>query len=573
MNGDRENPVHLTQPLTAAWVLLVTAGLLVGTHRASAADDIGQRWAVLIGVNDYAELQDLQFCKNDVTALATALTKSGFAQSNVFVLNDGAADVKDLPTKGNIEARIKNVLSVASEGDLVLIAFNGHGMSLSGRTYLCPMEARENDPEGTMIPLLAVYDALRQSQARFKLMLVDACRNDALPAGSRSASAIVESRDRFLAELRAVPKGIATLASCAEGQKAWEEPSLNHGVFTHYLLEGLAGKADQEQRGNRDGRVSLLELFNYTNFNTKLYVLREKDRVQTPVFFGEIAGDFDLVSQSGVITNSIGMKLVLIPTGEFLMGSPEDEEGRAANEGPQHRVRITKPFYLGMHEVTLGQFRQFVEAKTYRTEAERDGQGGWAPNPAENVSEQGKQYNWQNPNFAQRDDHPVVNVTWNDATAFCDWLSSREGRRYELPTEAQWEYACRSGTTTLFAFGLQISPETGANCGNGFTLVDGENGRTLKATTPVGSYRANGWRLYDMHGNVSEWCADWYGEDYYGNSPLEDPTGPTTGQWRVVRNGPWGLGPDVSRSASRRSFPPDKQFYNLGFRVASAVEE
>ena len=107
------------------------------------------------------------------------------------------------------------MLSVAADGDLVLIGFIGHGVSLGGRTYLCPMEAREDDPEGTMIPLLTVYDALQQSQARFKLLLVDACRNDALPAGSRSATSVKESRDQFLADLRAVPQGIATLASCA----------------------------------------------------------------------------------------------------------------------------------------------------------------------------------------------------------------------------------------------------------------------------------------------------------------------------------------------------------------------
>jgi formylglycine-generating enzyme required for sulfatase activity len=161
------------------------------------------------------------------------------------------------------------------------------------------------------------------------------------------------------------------------------------------------------------------------------------------------------VSSAEVSINSIGMRLKLIPAGEFLMGSPSSYLDASVNEKPQHRVRITQPFYLGDFPVTRGQFQRFVNASGYQTEAERDEKAGWDW-AAE--SEQWHDYpmsevNWRSPGFHQTDDLPVVHVSWNDASAFCDWLSQQEGQIYRLPTEAEWEYACRAGTTTRFSFG------------------------------------------------------------------------------------------------------------------------
>src|SRR5262249_10568751 len=149
---------------------------------------------------------------------------------------------------------------------------------------------------------------------------------------------------------------------------------------------------------------------------------------------------------------SLGMNLLLIPRGKFLMGSPKGEEDRL-DEELQHEVEITQPFYLGKHEVTVGQFKAFVKDTNYVTEAEKDGKGGRAFDGKEFV--QKPEFTWKNLPFAQSDDHPVVVVSWNAAVAFCAWLSKKDGKTYRLPTEAEWEYACRGGMKTRFSTGDQ----------------------------------------------------------------------------------------------------------------------
>ncbi len=278
-----------------------------------------------------------------------------------------------------------------------------------------------------------------------------------------------------------------------------------------------------------------------------------------------------------VMINSIDMKLVLIPDGDYLMGSPDTERGRVRYvEGPQRRIWITEPFYLGVYEVTVGQFRQFVEDADYQTEPERDGQGGWGWNQAKRkVEGRSPKYTWRNPGFLQTDAHPVVNVPWNDAVAFCRWLSEVEGDEYRLPTEAEWEYACRAGTTTAYYHG--DDPAGLAHVGNvagvtarstvpGSTTVTARDARV--ATLPVGRFRDNEFGLYDMHGNVWEWCADWYDLGYYRRSPEEDPAGAAYGSLRVSRGGSWNIGPRSCRSASRNAFGPGTRSHDLGFRVA-----
>jgi formylglycine-generating enzyme required for sulfatase activity len=274
----------------------------------------------------------------------------------------------------------------------------------------------------------------------------------------------------------------------------------------------------------------------------------------------------------GVETNSIGMKLVLIPPGEFEMGSSESAEELAkafANwdvkpdcfkrEFPGHRVRITKPFYLGACEVTVGQFRKFVEDCGYKTDAEKDGKGGSGIIPSINRGVRKPEFTWRNTGFEQTDGHPVVNVSWNDAVAFCEWLSRKEGKTYRLPTEAEWEYACRAGSTTAYCFGDD------AKRLDDYAWYSAKLG--LK-THPVGEKKANAWGLYDTHGNVFEWCGDWFDENYYAGPPPVDPTGPTTGRSRVYRGGGLNSTAGGCRSANRYGDSPGTRSYDLGFRAS-----
>ncbi|WP_197442846.1 formylglycine-generating enzyme family protein [Lignipirellula cremea] len=274
------------------------------------------------------------------------------------------------------------------------------------------------------------------------------------------------------------------------------------------------------------------------------------------------------------ITNSLGMRLAYITAGTFAMGSPRDEPGRESQE-QRHSVELTKDFYLGVHEVTVGQFREFVRESGYQTEAERDGKGSWGIT-ATGKFEQDAKYNWKAPGFDQTDDHPVVDVSWNDAKAFCQWLSEKEKRTYRLPTEAVWEYACRAGTHSAYAFG--DDPQNLMTSGNvadataraefpAWSLgIKGTDGHAY--TAPVGQFKPNRFGLFDMHGNVWEWCEDWFDENAYGNTKRIDPTGPDSGSKRVHRGGGWSSAPERCRSASRVS--RDHSTYRgcyLGFRV------
>jgi formylglycine-generating enzyme required for sulfatase activity len=286
------------------------------------------------------------------------------------------------------------------------------------------------------------------------------------------------------------------------------------------------------------------------------------------------------------------MKLVLVPAGNFMMGNshtPRDEftlmrryyeyanRNSYHDEYPQHRVRITRPFYLGAYHVTVGQFRRFVEDTGYQTDAERDKkEGGIGFDRKKGNFISSPQYSWRNVGFPQTDDHPVLNVSWNDAVAFCKWLSGKEGKTYRLPTEAEWEYACRAGTTTRYYNGddpeelAQVANIADATEHSLFRMDDwsihGNDGYTF--TSPVGQFRPNAFGLFDMHGNASQWCSDWYAHNYYESCPLDDPPGPPAGNERVYRGGDWEAGPDESRSAKRGAAPPQVRSYDTGFRVA-----
>ncbi len=239
------------------------------------------------------------------------------------------------------------------------------------------------------------------------------------------------------------------------------------------------------------------------------------------------------------ITNSIGMKFALIPAGEFMMGSLESDLRAADGEKPRHRVRMTEPFYLGVYEVTQAEYEKVMEKN--RSWFSKGGGG------ADSMS--GK----------DTSGYPVEEVSWDEAVEFCKRLSAKEGKTYRLPSEAEWEYACRAGTTTKWYCGdnedeLGRVAWYGDNSGN--------------TTHPVGAKEANAWGLFDMHGNVYEWCADRYDSDYYANSPPSDPPGSERGEGQVYRGGGWPTVAESCRSACRYGLEAWFRDDYLGFRVA-----
>ncbi|MFW6106587.1 MAG: SUMF1/EgtB/PvdO family nonheme iron enzyme [bacterium] len=236
------------------------------------------------------------------------------------------------------------------------------------------------------------------------------------------------------------------------------------------------------------------------------------------------------VEKTADLGGGIEMELVLIPRGEFMMGSKNGED----NETPVHKVRITKPFYMSRYPVTQDQWEQITG---------------------------------ENPSDFEGSGRPVDNVSWEDCQKFVKKLNAKANDlTFDLPTEAEWEYACRAGTDTPFHFGETISTDQ-ANYDGNCTYGDGTEGQYREETTPVGSFSPNAWGLYDMHGNVWEWCADWYDALFYKKSPKDDPQGAAKGDSRVLRGGSWYGEPRNCRSAPRGGSNPTTRYNNGGCRV------
>ncbi len=249
--------------------------------------------------------------------------------------------------------------------------------------------------------------------------------------------------------------------------------------------------------------------------------------------------------------NNITLEMVAIPGGKFMMGSPEDEAERYDEESPQHEVTVP-PFFMGKYPITQAQWRAVAALEQVNRSLETD------------------------PSYFKGDNLPVEQISWDQAIEFCDRLSKYTGKHYRLPSEAEWEYACRAGTTTPFHFGETITSDL-ANYDAEYTYADSPKGKPREQTTPVGSFEvANAFGLYDMHGNVWEWCYDHWHEDYEG--------APTDGsawidnikilnendnhpQMRMLRGGSWDSDPRYCRSACRHRSKPDDRNYNVGFRV------
>ncbi len=256
-----------------------------------------------------------------------------------------------------------------------------------------------------------------------------------------------------------------------------------------------------------------------------------------------------------ITSKSTGMKLTLIPAGTFTMGSPAGEAMRSTHEGPQHSVRITQPFYMGVYEVTQAEYESVM---------------GTNPSPFSKTGGRSSMVSGMDTGK-----FPVDRVSWDDAVEFCRKLSLKDGQTYRLPTEAEWEYACRANMTTPFHFGRTLNGDN-ANVDGSFPYGTTTKGQDLQRTTTVGAYAKNDFGLYDMHGNVREWCEDMYDGSAYGkrSGTTSDPNVTSGSTNRVLRGGSWFDSSWEARSANRFSDSPDWPRPSHGFRVvfsASAV--
>ena len=521
------------------FIRFLAPALIVGMSLSATA---AEKYALLIGVTKYEHARmnasPLKYPEDDANAVADLLKQGGYT---VKVLLGKDA------TKAAIEVALTTFSKEGNADGVVLIGMFGHGVQYDELAYFGPYDTdtrdvkdfqgniqrdkngklvQEPDPE-SMISMRSILDAMTRSKAKNKIMLADCCRENTSAARGRNAF----GSNLTTADL---PEGTAALFACSRNEQAYEHDDWQHGAFTRAFLDQVVPIAAQ-------GNVKAGNLAEKIQETVEAMVQEKARKSQNVTYLNSGIVDLQLrlpkslptSPGSNFITNSIGMKLKLIQGGEFMMGSPADEVGRSEDEGPQHKVRITKPFYMGVTEVTQGQWFSVMNTKPW----------------------EGNEYVKEGANY------PATWVSWDDAVEYCKKLSATEGKQYRLPTEAEWEYACRGGKSTAYSFGSEAS---GLKNHAWFTENADDIGE--KYAHEIGGKEPNPFGLYDIHGNVWEWCSDWQGE--YIAGAAGDPVGPSTGSYRVRRGGSWGNSARGCRSAYRYYFVPSDRFYDLGFRLA-----
>jgi len=392
--------------------------------------------------------------------------------------------------------------------------FKGNTITENGKPKL--------EPEPTsMMSMQRLLEALNTAGAGNRVLMADCCREDPSAARGRAFGSSVRITD--------LEQGTAAIFSCSNSEQAFEHDDWKNGAFTKAFLDYCNNLGE-----GSDAAVSTMTTPLYRNVES---MVKEKEGGKTqrvnPITNGIV--DLQIALRNPVasnpklkpdapmkpvtpttggdlLTNSIGMKLKLIPAGEFMMGSPPGEADRGVEEGPQHKVSITKPFYMGVTEVTQGQWFAVMGTKPW------SGEG----------------------NVKEGDDFPATYVSWDDAVEYCEKLSAKDGKTCRLPTEAEWEYACRGGTSSPYGFGSNTGKLSEYGWWGGVSH-DG-NAKDEECAHTVGGKRSNEFGLYDMHGNVNEWCQDIYNDKAYSRRSdiTQDPVSTFGSEYRVLRGGSWG---------------------------------
>ncbi|MEM7698128.1 MAG: SUMF1/EgtB/PvdO family nonheme iron enzyme [Verrucomicrobiota bacterium] len=544
-----------------------------------------ERVALVIGNGAY-QIKPLPNPPNDAEAVAEMLRGGGY---EVTELRDATA--------AEMGVALRQFAAKGAESEAAVFYFAGHGFEVGGANYLAPVDvelaiddglneeelaaALDYALERETLPLREVLGQLRAKVPGLKVVVLDCCRDN--PFQRERSWARTRSGGGGLARIdeKALPEG-TMLVYAGEPGMAVPDGRGNHSPFTAALLgqlgeTGGAGMlsvftavADRVGGSRRpwikfDGTVRSLSAFQRVPMleggakpgvgeaaelaELRLRIAemeaREAERVETmartePEVEGGFGADRGMEgTRAGEVRSFGGIEMVWCPpTGEegFMMGSPEDEEGRRDNE-LQHRVVLTKGFWLAKTECTQGQWESVMES-----------------NPS---------------HFKRSENLPVEQVSWEDVQGWLMEMNGEhplpEGWEWVLPSEAQWEYGCRAGTTTAFAFGDSLSSEQ-ANFDGRSPYGGAAEAPYLGKTAEVGSHERNRWGLNDMHGNVYEWCSDWYGE--YEGVTERDPAGAKDGAYRVLRGGGWLSYARGCRAANRGGRRPEGRSSNAGFRSA-----
>lgn len=519
------------------------------------------------------KLEDLRYPENDVDGLEAVLSAKERGHFDEIVTLKNKPHYEILPI-------LNKTLIASNKNDLVLIYYSGHGkLNRTGRLHLATTNSEFDALEATAISTGALRELVDASSTNKIVLILDCCFSGAVEGEFLRGD--VDS------QLQMASKGRGTYIMTASTriQVAREKEADRHGIFTKHLIHGIqSGDADRDG----DGRISMDELYNYVhekvveeshqepmkwglNIRGELIVadsgkkppseadLAEKTptegdtqppppvdrrrRLTLSIIILILVGAAGLLllfksgflpRSSNTFTNELGMSFVYIPPGEFLMGSPVEEQGRSKSE-TQHRVSLTEGFYLQTTEVTQGQWRETMGS---------------------------------NPSFFGEcgEACPVESVPWIEVQLFITRLNANaESVTYRLPTEAEWEYAARAGNQTPFAYGRCLSSDQ-ANFNAQVSYEDCPTGSYRERTIAVGSLQPNGWGLYDMHGNVSEWCQDEHA-GYPDSKAASDPKGPSDNPRHVFRGGGWDHQARECRSARRGWAGSKYPWTNIGFRL------
>ncbi len=494
--------------------------------------------AVIIGNRTYLnnEMPEVGSAHSDAEAVKRfALEVLGYPEDRIFVLKDTTLDELEemFGEDPNHDARIFDLVNPGRSD--VLIFYAGHARSgRYGGAHLLPVEAESQYAERSAFPLDRLYTNLARLSARSVSLYLGVV---------------------FFRPLPDLPPGMTVVMPPRGGTDG----------FTRRLINGLYGAADLARHGDGDGdgAVMLGELERYLGEFTA-------PGKQMARIYGDRRAELSLYGRRRPVIPSaarnparpagtvfrdcdICPEMVALPEGRFMMGSPPDERDRHDKEGPAHAVSI-RAFAIGRFEVMRGEYATFVRETDYASE-----EGCYVS--GETVWQMDRTKSWRDPEFGQSDRHPVVCVSWPDAKAYAAWLSRRTGWRYRLPSEAEWEYAARAGTTSPYWFGNRIR----SNQANYW--------RRARATEAAGGYAANSFGLFDVHGNAWEWVEDCSTKNYLG-APADGSAwiSKKRCRYRVLRGGSWNNPPSALRSATRLGFRATAHNYTVGFRVAREVD-